>query len=70
MVKSFKTTFKKIATMKKFLAFAVISAALVACNNESETKEETKDSTVIEQPVTPPVDTVKTDTTVVIDTTK
>lgn len=56
--------------MKKFLAITVIAAALVACNNDSETKEETKDSTVIETPVTPVDTTVITDTTVVVDTTK
>ena len=55
--------------MKKFFAIAFIAAALVACNNDSETKtEEKKDSTVIE---TPGVDTLKTDTLVIVpDTTK
>ncbi len=51
--------------MKKFFAIAVIATAFVACNNDAETKETTKDTTV-EIPVTP----VNPDTTnTMMDTT-
>jgi hypothetical protein len=57
--------------MKKFFAIAFIAAALVACNNDAETKTEKKDSTVIETPPPAPIDTTRTDTLVVVpDTTK
>ncbi|MBP6431907.1 MAG: hypothetical protein KA319_09080 [Ferruginibacter sp.] len=51
--------------MKKvFLALAVVTVALVACNNEGEKKQEEvkKDSPVVENPVAPTQDTVKKDT--------
>ena len=61
--------------MKKlFLVLAVATLGFVACNNDSDTKTEVKDSTVThDTTVVAPVDTtvvVPVDTTVKADTTK
>lgn len=51
--------------MKKFFAFLIVSAALVACGGKSETSETAADTTatVVETPVA--ADTTATDTTAV-----
>jgi hypothetical protein len=55
--------------MKKFFAFLIVSAALVACGGKTETSETAVDTTtVVETPVV--ADTTATDTTgVAVDTT-
>ena len=56
--------------MKKFFAFLIVSAALVACGGKTETSETAADTTatVVETPVA--TDTTTTDTTgVAVDTT-
>ena len=56
--------------MKKFFAFLIVSAALVACGGKTETSETAADTTatVVETPVA--ADTTSTDTTgVAVDTT-
>jgi hypothetical protein len=51
--------------MKKFFAFLIVSAALVACGGKTETSETAADTTatVVETPVA--ADTTATDTTAV-----
>lgn len=51
---------KKITTMKKFFAIAIIAASFAACNNSGE-KKDTPDTTKVDTAVTttPPADTSK-----------
>ena len=54
--------------MKKFLAIAVIAVSLVACNDESKSSTETKDTTTVVTPVAPDTTQVVTTTEVTTDT--
>jgi hypothetical protein len=57
--------------MKKFLGILAIAVVFVACNNSGSTSE-TSDSTKVDSlpPATTVVDSTKTDSTLVVDTTK
>jgi hypothetical protein len=57
--------------MKKFFAFLIVSAALVACGGKTETSESAADTTatVVETPVAADTTTVSDTTSVAGDTT-